>query len=100
MTVTAIATPLTSPSRGPLAALRHFIPRDEFFAGLYILGCANGLLGRMIYAAGLEGWTGAVVGVDANAIVLFAFFAGISVMLSADKDELRFADLAVGGAFL
>src|SRR5262249_9405827 len=69
-------------------------------AGLYILGCANGLLGRMIYAAGLEGWTGAVVGVDANAIVLFACFAGISVMLSADKDELRFADLAVGGAFL
>ena len=33
--------------------------RDEFFAGLYILACANGLLGRAIQSITFESWMGA-----------------------------------------
>jgi len=44
--------------------------RDELFAGLYILGCANGFLGRMIYTASLDGWMGAVLALDMNVIVV------------------------------
>jgi hypothetical protein len=98
--VTATANELTLPSRGSVAALRHSIPRDEFFVGLYILGLANGLLGRFIHSLSFDAWTGAVSGIDINAIIVFACFAGVSAMLSEEKDEIRSADLLVGLIFL
>jgi hypothetical protein len=98
--VTANPYELTAPSQGLLAALRRSIPRDEFFAGLYILGCANGLLGRFLQSAHIDGWTSAALSLDINVIVLFAAFAGVTAMLGADKDEIRSADLAVSIIFL
>jgi hypothetical protein len=97
--VTTASNEMTVPGRGPLTALRASIPRDEFFAGLYILGCANGLLGRILLTLNRDGWTG-LLEVDISVIVLFACFAGISVLLKEDGDEIRSADLAVGGVFL
>jgi len=70
--VTAISSDLSAPSRGLLDAIRCSITRNEFFAGLVILGCANGLLGRFLQSINFEGWTGAVLALDINAIVLFA----------------------------
>jgi hypothetical protein len=87
-------------NRRLLSALRHSIPRDELFAGLYILGCANGLLGRIIQSLNFDDWTGAVLGVDINVIVLFACFAGISTLLSERREEIRSADIAVAAIFL
>ena len=40
---------INTPRRSPLKALRSSLVSDELFAGLYILGCANGFLGRVIY---------------------------------------------------
>jgi hypothetical protein len=96
--VTANSHELTSPSRGLLSALRRSIPRDEFFAGLYILGCANGFLIRIIQDWDSDGWTGVVLG--ANAIALFACLAGVSSMLCDKQDKIRSADLAVAVLFL
>ena len=89
---------LTAPSRGLLAALRGSMPRDELFAGLYIIGCANGFLVRIIQNWNSDGWTGVVLG--ANAIALFACFAGVSSMLCDKQNKIRSADLAVGVLFL
>jgi hypothetical protein len=107
MAVTATTPELTASRRGLVAALRHSMSRDEFFAGLYILGCANGLLGRIIQSAQFDGWIGAILGVDTNIIVLFAAFAGISALVGkaaaqpGDKgDEIRAADVAVAVIFL
>jgi hypothetical protein len=97
--LTAYSAELTAPRRGLLAALRHSISRDEFFASLYILGCANGLLGRILLTFNRDGWTG-LLDLDISVIVLFACFAGISILLQQGQDELRSADLAVGGIFL
>jgi hypothetical protein len=97
--VTATLNEMTLPSRGLLATLRHSISRDEFFAGLYILGCANGLLGRILLILNRDGWTG-ILELDISVIVLFACFAGISLLLQEGRDEIRSADLAVGGVFL
>jgi exosortase/archaeosortase family protein len=97
--VTAIASELTAPRRGLLEALRNSIPRDQFLAGLYILGCANGLLGRILLTLRTDGWTG-LLSVDISVIVLFACFAGISLMLSDDREPLRSADLVVAAVFL
>src|SRR5262245_29486664 len=49
LTTTATADDLTAPPRALVSALQHSLPRNEFFAGLYILACVNGLLGRSIY---------------------------------------------------
>jgi len=94
MAVTATTPEITAPRRGLVAA------RDEFFAGLYILGCANGLLGRFIQSLHFDGWTGAILAVDVNVIVLFAAFAGVSAMLGEEKDEIRTADFAIAVIFL
>jgi hypothetical protein len=101
MAVTATTAEITAPRRGLVAALRHSMPRDEFFAGLYILGCANGLLGRIIQSLHFDGWTGAILAVDMNVIVLFAAFAGVSALLGEKKkDDIRAADFAVAVIFL
>ena len=84
--------PRALPTRN--AALR----RDELFAGLYILGCVNGLFGRTLLAFNSDGLVGALLAT--NVIVLFACFAAISLLLSEDPDELKVSDLVVAGIFL
>ena len=64
------------PSRGLLAAVRGSLSRDEFFAGLFIVGCANGLGGDIIRSLMLGDWTGGIANI--SAIVWFACFAGIT----------------------
>jgi len=76
------------------------MPRNEFFAGLYILACANGLLGRTIYTLNLEGWRGAVVGFEMNVIVLSACFAGVYLIATSNRNQIRILDLAVASGFL
>jgi hypothetical protein len=98
--VTATANELAVPSRGPLAVLRHSIPRNDFFAGLYILGLANGLVGRLYSTSNFDDWTSVVLSVDINVIVLFACFAGVSAFFSDDREQLRTTDLAVAAVFL
>jgi hypothetical protein len=98
--MSAISNELTESSGSVLAAVQRSIKRDEFFAGLYIVGCANGLLGRFLQSAHIDGWISAALSIDINVIVLFAVVTGVSAFLSADKDEIRPADLAVGVVFL
>ena len=100
LTATATADGLTAPRRGLVSALQHSLPRNELFAGLYILACANGLLGRSILTLNLEGWMGAVVGFDINVIVLFACFAGVYLIATSNRDEIRTLDLVVALGFL
>ena len=99
-TMTADFADLVAPRRRWLDALRIALPRDRYFAGLYLIGCVNGLVGRMIYTFNLEGWTGAVMGIDINVIVFFACFAGIAALLEERQDQIRPADLVVGLVFL
>jgi hypothetical protein len=102
MAVTATTTEITAPRRGLVAALRHSIPRNEFFAGLYILGLANGLVGRLSSTTNFDDWTGVVQSLDLNVIVLFACFAGVSAFLSNDRDreQIRPKDVVVATVFL
>jgi exosortase/archaeosortase family protein len=100
LTTTATADELTAPRRGLVSALQHSLPRNEFFAGLYILACVNGLLGRSIYTFNLEGWRGAVMGFEINVIVLAACFAGVYLIASNSRGRIRTLDLVVALAFL
>ena len=55
---------------------------------------------ELFLSVNFDGWMGALLGLDINAIVLFACFAGISALLYGDKDEVRPTDLAVAVVFL
>jgi exosortase/archaeosortase family protein len=100
MAVTATTAEITAPRRGLVAALQRALPRNELFAGLYILACANGLLGRSIYTLNLEGWYGALTGFEMNVIVLAACFAGVYLIATGSRDRIRTWDLVVALAFL
>jgi hypothetical protein len=95
--LTTLSDNLADAGRGQVGGRRWTIARDEFFAGLYILGLVNGMTGHFILALKMEGWNGLI---SFDVIVLFACFAGISLLLSDSRGELRSADLAVAVVFL
>src|SRR5690242_19932893 len=80
---------------GVIATIRRSVARQEFFAGLAILACANGLLGRILLAANTEGLSGLLTA-DISVIILFACFAGATKLLEGPKDEITSRDFAVG----
>src|SRR6266851_3357594 len=45
------------------------IARNEFFAGLFLLGCANGIAARGIATVHDNGWLNAAIGVVALALI-------------------------------
>ena len=55
--MTESSTALSAPASGVLEVLRRAMPREEFFAGLYILGLINGLGGQIIQSINLDGWS-------------------------------------------
>jgi hypothetical protein len=83
--------------QGTLAIIRASgLTRGELFAGLSILGCANGLAAKVIQSVHRLGWMDAAVGTfDVSVIVVVACFAGISLVLADKTDGIRLADLAV-----
>jgi hypothetical protein len=83
---------------GLLGALRASLPRNEFFAGLYILGCVNGLLGRFLLSFASDGLIGALLSI--NVIILLACFAGISLLYSAERKAIQSLDFVVAAIFL
>jgi len=87
--------------KGFLTALQHSMSRDEFFAGLYILGCANGIGLRAIKTVNEFGWIDAfLLTFQVSGIVWIACIAGISLILLDKSDEIRVADLIFGAAYL
>lgn len=93
-----------SPAWAATGSSVYRISRNELFVGLYVLGCANGLLGRIIQSIHFDGLAGALLSIDINVVVLFACFAGLSVLFSAAKNGEREAprpmDYLVGVVFV
>jgi exosortase/archaeosortase family protein len=91
---------LTSRGRGfPL--LLAAMPRNEFFAGLFILGCANGIGARVVQAVNRLGWADALIGTfEISLIVWFACFIGVVFIFGDKADVIRSSDVAVGAGFL
>jgi hypothetical protein len=78
--------------------VRASISRDEFFAGLFIVGCANGLGASIIRYVSAGDWSGGVQNV--SVIVWFACFVGLSFFFRKNNDDVGPADVAVGLVFL
>src|SRR3954451_19527360 len=82
------------------SAVWEAIPRNDFFAILYIAGCANGLLGRLIQGFQFSDWEGALAGADINVIILLACFAGVSLVSTKTPEQVQRLDMVVALIFL
>src|SRR3954454_24171742 len=82
------------------SAVWEAVPRNDFFAILYIVGCANGLLGRLIQGFQFSDWEGALAGADINVIILLACFAGISLVSTRTTERVQRLDVVVALVFL
>jgi hypothetical protein len=77
------------------------LTRSELIAGLYILGCVNGLAGKMILSIHRLGWADAALGTfDISAIVMLACFLGISLVLVDNLGEISSANVVVGAVLI
>jgi hypothetical protein len=73
------------------------VTRVELFAVLFILGCANGLAGKVFQSVNRLGWADAAIGTfDISVIVLVGCFAGVSLFLADNVGEIHLADISVG----
>jgi hypothetical protein len=71
--------------------------RNEFFAGLLFLGCANGIAARAFATIDRIGWPDAVIGMfDVSAIVLAACASGLWLMMSRREQSANAIDLVIG----
>jgi hypothetical protein len=70
--------------------------RNEFFAGLFFLGCANGIAAKAIAAVHRAGWLDAVIGTfDVSAIVLIACTSGIWLTKCGGRQSVTPIDLVI-----
>jgi exosortase/archaeosortase family protein len=80
---------------------RPQVRRAELFAGLFILGCANGLISQIRFAVHELGWLKAVFRLfDISAIVMVACVSGVALVARLAICEVRSADLSVAVASL
>jgi hypothetical protein len=79
-----------------IGAGRNSIDRNEFFAGLFFLGCANGIAAKAIAAVHRVGWLDAVIGTfDVSAIVLVACASGLWLTMSGGRQSVTPFDLVI-----
>ena len=77
------------------------ILRDEYFAGLCILGCANGLGFAVINSVHTSGWRDALINTfGVSGIVWVACFFGVTFVLQNCTGKIQPRDLGMGAAFL
>jgi hypothetical protein len=84
-----------------IGAWQNSIDRNEFFAGLFFLGCVNGIASRAIAVVHGVGWLNAVIGTfDVSVIVLAACASGLWLMMCRSEQPVTSIDLVTGVAAL
>ena len=85
--------------RSSLLRLANELRRGEYFAGLFILGCANGLASRVIQSVNRLGWEDALTNTfEISAIVWIACISGVSLVIHDRTTGIGFRELALGVA--
>ena len=75
--------------------------RGEFYAGLFLIACANGLISHVIHSITEEGLAGALLSTfETSVIVWLACCVGITLVYQDQCDTIRKSDLLVGIPFL
>lgn len=95
-----IAYPNMWIARGSQRMLRQ-LPRGEFFAGLFALGCASGFASLIIHSVNRLGWAEAFFNTfEISLIVWISCAAGVSLVLRDRTFGLRPSELAMAAGFV
>jgi len=77
------------------------LPRGEFFGGLFALGCASGLVSRIIQSIHRLGWAEALFNTfEISVIVWVSCAAGIFLVFQDRTTGIRMSDLGMGAGFV
>jgi hypothetical protein len=87
-------------ARGSLLRTARELPRGEFLAGLFTLGCVSGLASHMIQSVNRLGWADALFNTfEISVIVWISCAAGVSLILRDRKIGVRSSELAMALGF-
>lgn len=87
-------------ARSPLFKLKE-LPRGDFFAGLFVLGCLSGLASRIIRSIDRVGWTDAFFNTfDVSVIIWISCAAGVSLVVRDRTLGIRPRELALAAGFV
>ena len=88
-------------ARASVSRIARELPRGEFFAGLFTLGCASGLASRIIQSVNKLGWADALFNTfEISVIVWLSCAAGISLLLRDRTIGVRSSELAIAAGFV
>jgi hypothetical protein len=88
-------------ARGSVLRRAGELPRGEFFAGLFTLGCASGLASRIIQSINQLGWADALFNTfEISVIVWISCAAGVSLVLRDRTIGVRSSELTMGAGFV
>jgi hypothetical protein len=86
---------------GSSSRIGRGLPRGEFFAGLFALGCVSGLMSRIVQSINRLGWADALFNTfEISAIVWISCAAGISLVHRDRTIGVRSRELAIGLGFV
>jgi hypothetical protein len=84
-------------AHGSVLRMARELPRGEFFAGLFTLGCVSGLASRIIQSVNRLGWADALFNTfEISAVVWISCAAGVSLVLRDRTIGVRSSELAMG----
>src|SRR6267378_3988026 len=87
-------------ARGPLSRIARELPRGEFYAGLFTLGCVSGFASRIIQSVNRLGWADALFNTfEISVIVWISCAAGVFLVLRDRTIGVRSPELAMGAGF-
>jgi len=87
--------------RGSIWRMAGELSRGEYFAGLFIAGCASGLASRIIHSVEEVGWAKAFFRTfDISVIVLFSCVAGLALIAHDCTKGVRSFEIALGTGFV
>ena len=87
--------------RGSAVPTTSKLSRGEYFAGLFILGCASAFTSRIIHSVEEIGWSDALFTTfGISVIVLASCVAGISLILRDRTTEIHSFEKAMGTGFI
>jgi hypothetical protein len=90
-----------SSHRAQAGSLLGSIPRNEYFAALFVVGCANGLGSRIIDTIRWVGWTEAALSTFGTSVIVWAAcYVGIRLILEESSEKVHATDIVLGLALL
>ncbi len=88
-------------SRGSVLRIASELRHGEYFGGLFLLACVNGLASRIIQSVNRLGWADAVFNTfDVSVIVLISCITGVSLILRDRTVGVHSLEIALGVGFV